>query len=201
MKLVTGKLVTGHSISKPNGPPGPGCKLLFYVHGRKNQILVDQSLILELNDSRSNGNGNGNGFDMIEEVSLTIGNNVIETHTGQLLKDLSNNNGSSNGIRFTIPLHFFYCRSKTPLVLDALYYSEVDIRVKLGNYEVTRCELDSTIVTAECAIRDPGVAKIRIITDKYPETEYEDFIVAGNNVYYLIEKTVEYYLGRLLEQN
>jgi hypothetical protein len=57
-----------------------------------------------------NGNVNGNGFDMIEEVSLTIGSNIIETHTGQLLKDLSNN-GSSNGIRFTIPLHFFYCRT------------------------------------------------------------------------------------------
>lgn len=53
MSLVSGKLMVIHEISEPNGPPGPGCTIWFYVHGRKDKILVDQSLIIEYDGSKS----------------------------------------------------------------------------------------------------------------------------------------------------
>jgi hypothetical protein len=191
MSLVSGKLMVNHDISEPNGPPGPGRILWFFVHGRKDKILVDQSLIIEYDGSKSN-----NVFDTIKEVRLEIGGTVIETHTSQLLKDLYlSTKGSA---KFIIPLHFFYCRSKTPLVLNALDYNEVRVRVELGNCNVTRCELDSTIVTATSgAICNPDVTKITIITDECPASGYQDFIVVGDNVYYLVGKTVKYHLGTL----
>lgn len=191
LKSVTiGQLIPEHVISGPNGPAGSGHKLIFSIYGsRENKILLNQYIIIESNSM------DRCGFDTIKNVKLEIGGVIVETHSSQLLKDLTSN-AHIDQYQCRIPLQFFYCRGY-PLILDALMYHDVRVAVELNtfDYTITKMELESIIVTAE-KIHAPVRIPVKIISEDYIGN-YDDAIIGWNKVYYINSIFLNYENGQL----